>query len=476
MNDVKKLQNKESLALKAGIWYTFSNFLIKATGFLTTPIFARMLTKSEYGSYSNLATWISIMAIITGFDAHTSIIRYKNELKDDLDSYALSAMILNTCVTILVYGICLLFKNTVLAILGMDEIYLHMMFIYLMFYHAFNIMLTKNRAFYKYKLFVFLSAMSVVGAAILSVILVIDMQNKLMGRVIGQYLPTFIMSLVIYLLIFRSGKKVRLDYWKKACVLCLPLIPHLISLYILSSSDKIIITNLCGSEMTAIYSISYSCVHILSILYDSMNKAWAPWLMDSLYENKHNEIGKVAVPYFLGASLLSIGVILAGPEIICILGGENYQDAIYCLPPLVVGTLIQVLYTMYVNVEFYCKKTKGIAIASVLAAIINIVLNLLLIPIWGYIVAAYTTLIGYLCLLGIHYYFVQRLGYGHLYDRKICFGMISVMIIAVPIALFLYDHIILRCISILSIGIVVLIIIIRLRLYEKIIGMLKKNR
>lgn len=469
-----KAESRGNLAFKAGIWYTVSNFLIKATSFLTTPIFARMLTKAEYGSYSNFATWISIMIIITGFDAHTSIIRYKNELKEDLNCYALSALTLNTCSTLLIYIVCLIFKEPVLVFLGMDERYLHIMFFYLMVYHAFNIMLAQNRAFYKYKLFVLLSALSVIGAAVLSVILVTVMKDKLLGRVIGQYLPTFIMSFSIYFIIIYRGKRIKLDYWKKVCVLCLPLIPHLISLYILGSSDKIIITSLCGSEMTAVYSIAYSCVHILSILYDSMNKAWAPWLMDNLYLDNKEEIRKAATPYFAGACVLSIAVILAGPEIIWILGGENYREAVYALPPLVVGTLIQVLYTMYVNVEFYCRKTGGTAVASAIAAVINIVLNFWLIPVFGYIAAAYTTLIGYICLLGIHYYLVSKIGYGKLYDRKTCFGTVCIMVVVIPIAVFLYGNIVLRYLCIGVAAVVIVTWSVKQKIYKKVFAMLKK--
>ena len=66
---------------------------------------------------------------------------------------------------------------------------------------------------------------------------------------------------------------------------------------------------------------------------------------------------------------------------------------------------------MFVNIEQYKKKTIGMALASVSAAVLNCVLNAIFIPMHGYIAAAYTTLAGYLFLLLMHMYLVKRLGY-----------------------------------------------------------------
>ena len=54
-------------ALKAGFWYTFSNFLIKGIAFLTMPIFTRIMSKYDIGVFSNIISWFNILAIITTF-------------------------------------------------------------------------------------------------------------------------------------------------------------------------------------------------------------------------------------------------------------------------------------------------------------------------------------------------------------------------------------------------------------------------
>ena len=136
-----------------------------------------------------------------------------------------------------------------------------------------------------------------VSGTLLSLTMVILMQDKLMGRIMGYYIPNIIIGFSIFAILAIKGKKVKVRYWKYACVICLPLVPHVLSLYLLSSSDTLIITRLCGAEYTAVYSIAYSAYHIVTILFDSMNKAWAPWLLESLHQKKYSQIKKVSKVY-----------------------------------------------------------------------------------------------------------------------------------------------------------------------------------
>jgi O-antigen/teichoic acid export membrane protein len=85
---------------------------------------------------------------------------------------------------------------------------------------------------------------------------------------------------------------------------------------------------------------------------------------------------------------------------------------------------------MYVNLEQAKKKTVGMAIGSISAAVLNYILNALFIPRFGYIAAAYTTVASYLWLYIIHVILVARLGYLRVYDLRyeiaiLCFAMIT---------------------------------------------------
>lgn len=69
-------------AIKSGIWFTVSNFLMKTVGFITTPLFTRLLTKSEFGEFNNFQTWLILFTYITSLNLEGSLIRAVHEFKE----------------------------------------------------------------------------------------------------------------------------------------------------------------------------------------------------------------------------------------------------------------------------------------------------------------------------------------------------------------------------------------------------------
>ena len=73
--------------LKSSIWYTLSNFILKGVSFITVPIFARLLTKEEFGLFSNFNSWLSIFIILGTLSLSSSLISARFDYKYDLNSY-----------------------------------------------------------------------------------------------------------------------------------------------------------------------------------------------------------------------------------------------------------------------------------------------------------------------------------------------------------------------------------------------------
>ena len=76
--------------IQSGVWFTFSSFLINAVSFFITPLFARLLTKGEYGDFSNFTSWLSIIFVVTSLNLEASLIRARFDFEQDLDRYVLS--------------------------------------------------------------------------------------------------------------------------------------------------------------------------------------------------------------------------------------------------------------------------------------------------------------------------------------------------------------------------------------------------
>ncbi|MCI8666534.1 MAG: oligosaccharide flippase family protein [Dorea sp.] len=441
---MKKTKVPAAVAIKSGMWYTVSNFAFRVVTFIITPIFARVLSKEEYGEYNNITSWIAILFIFTSCDLYTSIIRAKLDYEDDLERYGFSMLTMGSIITIGLFILTMIFKSALSNFMQIHENYFFIMYLYLFFVQGYYVYITIERARYRYKVFSILTGVAIVSSCLFSLLLVVLMQDKLDARVYGQYIPYIFIGMVLYILAAKKGKRIYLPYFKYGLMLSLPLVPHLLSMTILSSSDRIMITKMEGAEYTAVYSVACIVANIVSILIDSMNKAWAPWFLDSLKAKDLKSITKISIPYFKVFVGLIIGILLAVPELVLILGGSKYTEGIYAVPPLIVGCVFQFAYTMYVQVEFYEKRMKMVAIATSAAALVNIAFNYFLIPRFGYMAASYTTLIGYMVLFFMHYVTVRGLGYKRIFERRVIFGGLTGVLMILPAILLLYHMCIVR--------------------------------
>ena len=116
---------------------------------------------------------------------------------------------------------------------------------------------------------------------------------------------------------------------------------------------------------------------------------------------------------------------------------------------------------MYVNIEFYMKKTVGVAAATITATIVNILLNFIFVPLYpeaSYVVAAYTTLVGYMVLFLLHYLLVKRLKMDHVYDIKFILLVLATTLAVCMGGNVLYSYNLVRYVIVLIYGGLVLVI------------------
>jgi O-antigen/teichoic acid export membrane protein len=421
-------------ALTSGVWYVISNFIINAAVFITTPIFTRLLTHSEVGAFSNFTSWLSMLIIIATFNIPASVYLARFDYRDNLNEYIGSGLVLSSSITMVFFIVMLLFKDFFLNLMAMDFFTFLVMFIYILVYPALQMYQLKWRIEYKYKLSVALSLVATFFSIIFSLILTLLMESKLNGRILGYYTPLIGLNAVIYIIILTRVKNFSTKYWKYAIGISFPLIWHMLAAQLLTSSDKVMITRMLGEEANALYSISYTCGLITSILWSSMNTAWSPWAYEQMDEKNYDALKRASKPYTLFFGAIAFLILLVAPELLLIMGGKSYLAAIYVIPPVVIGYVFQFVYSLYVNIEFYHKKQKLIAFGTIFAALLNIGLNVLCLPRFGYIAAAYTTLAGYIALFCIHYYFVRRMKKDSWYDTRffiifLCISLISIWLI-----------------------------------------------
>ena len=107
-------------------------------------------------------------------------------------------------------------------------------------------------------------------------------------------------------------------------------------------------------------------------------------------------------------AMLNLILILIAPEIVSIFAPHSYYEAIWTIPPICMSVYFIFVYDFFAKFEFYYETKLFIMVASIIAAILNVSLNLIFIPKYGYIAAGYTTLLCYIAYVLGHYFFMNR--------------------------------------------------------------------
>lgn len=435
------MENKNQ-ALKSGFWFAICNIVQKSVMLITVPIFTRMMTPEEYGLTAVYQSWNSILSIIVTLSLSLGV--FNNGMlhyKDDRDRYISSMQGLSTVSGICFLLVAYLFRSSIATMMGLPEQVVVLMFISFIFQPSFEYWSARSRYEYRYKGLLAATIIYSIFSIIIPVIAVLNGNGNLGTVKIQASLITLIaFSLVFYIYIYFKGKHFYVKpYWKYAFWFNLPLLPNYLSNIILGQSDRIMIGSYCGEEAAGIYSVACYLQTGVTVIIGAANSAFIPWLYERLESKNYGAIQKRVEQLLAMLGVLTFGIVSCAPELIKIMAPEKYYEAIWAVSPVVMGTYLTVMYTLCANVEIYYEKRVFMSCATMIAAGMNVLLNYLLIPVFGYIACAYTTVFCYLIYGIAHYEFMCRIQTAdgsvrdfHIYDmhRNIVIYVVTIVLSA----------------------------------------------
>lgn len=248
----------------------------------------------------------------------------------------------------------------------------------------------------------------VLGISVLSPVtayfLVINSDERGYARIIGYSAVHAVIGWTVLIFNLVKGRKIiNKEYWKYAFGFNIPLLIYYLSQVIFNQSDRIMISHMVGTDKAAIYGVAYSLATVMIFVINAINSSYVPWYYGNLDKGRQNNNRYVSTGLSVMIGVMLLGVIWFAPEIIKIMAGEQYYEAIYVVPPVAISLLLLFYSQLFINVEFYYEQKKKLIGASVSAALINLVLNLIFIDIFGFVAAAYTTLASYIVFAFLNY-------------------------------------------------------------------------
>jgi len=222
-------------------------------------------------------------------------------------------------------------------------------------------------------------------------------QGRLTGIIISSIIFAFIGTFIIYkrkYISFSFNK----GYIKDALFFGIPLIPHALGGWIMTSIDRIFINSMVSVAATGIYVVGYQVGMIIGLLATSFNYAWSPFLYEKLKENNFAtkvKIVKFTYLYYGGIVPLALFLSFIAPFFLKFFVGKSFYSAYKYVLWIALGYAFHGMYFMVVNYIFYAKRTYILGWLTFISAGINVVLNYFLIRTNGAIGAAQATTITF---------------------------------------------------------------------------------
>lgn len=412
MNTVKNILKKYNsipVAAKATIWFMFCTMLQKSISLITTPIFTRIMSTEQYGQFSVYNSWLQIFTIITTLRLNWAVFsKGMSKYKEDRDGYASTMQTVTATLTILLFVIYLLFRKQINLIVELPTFIMVAIFAELLVTPAIDFWTIRKRYEYIYKPVVFRTIMMAVLNAAIGVVAVLLSDEKGYARILSCVLVNICFGSVLFVYNRIKGKMwFKWEYAKFAILFNVPLLLHYLSVYVLDQFDRIMIQKMEGTSAAGLYSVAYSAGLIMKIVTQSINNALVPWQYERLEKKEFEKLDNILFIIFTGVAGVAILFSIFAPEIMMILADKKYYEAIYVIPPVALGLFFSFVYTSFANAEFYYNHNKFTMYISVTGAALNIVLNYIGIKVFGYIAAAYTTLICYLIFAVSHYFYMS---------------------------------------------------------------------
>ncbi len=421
--------------------YSSGSLLIKGMSLISAPIYTRIFDPSQYGAWSFinvLATFLTGILILGGDNAYT---RFFFQCKSEEEKRTLSATWFSFLAvwSLLVLALVLPFSGTLAdwllgtpgyqGALAVGFISSPLLMMNLILSQA-----LRNR--FRARAFAALNVITAALTLILAVTFVLGFDLGVAGALLGAAAAA-LMMIPVRLWFIRDLLEWRfsVDFLKKLLAFGLPLVPMNVAFWLFSNADRLMLSRLATLEDVGLYSIAAAMAAVLMLLQTSVGQSWLPHGVKIYEEDREKAalVFKKTMVFLLAASgFVVTGFVALAQEAIFILVPPAYYASFAAVPFLAGGFLFFTSAQVSAVGIMVKNKTVYIMLACWAVAVINIGLNILLIPRFGIAGAGAATGISYI-LFALSYGFISSRLWPVDYPLKTISALLAVPVGAVAL-------------------------------------------
>ena len=389
-------------------------------GFITVPVVTQIITRDEYGRASMFTVAQSVISMVIYLGLDQAFVREFNLLKGERKKLLKNAMVLPMILSV-VFAIAILLlapwisqllfdtRTEILPVAGLAAM---LPFMVIFHYAHLSIRMQERGLLYSFfsialkavTLIVTLVLLLLVEKSFRSVVLAVSAAEILSGILAG-----------IYLVVESRHDQAPAAFDRKLIGRMLrygiPLIPASLLFWILSSMDKVMLRSLMNFDELGLYEAAFKISNALGIVQSWFVLFWVPvahrWHEEKRPEEKYTAVMRVVAVL---ATVLCLCILLL-KDMVALVLGRNFQASIYIFPFLLLTPIMYMMSeTTALGISFSRRTSFNILVAAISGGI-NILLNVLFIPIWGGRGAAIATGLSYMVFFWVRTLISRKLWY-----------------------------------------------------------------
>ena len=391
--------------------FAISTFIPKAITFFLVPLYTNYMSTSEYGVVDIVTTTISVLVPLLTLDIADSVLRSTIENKKNNNPYSFGLKMLNNA-TLIVIGVVIVNK-----LCGFFEVadWLILLFT-IQFYLTglYGINISYLRATDRIMLLVTTSIINTCTQVLSNIILLVILRMGLNGFLLSNIISLTVVNAIILISInivhIYDYKRVSLNEKKEMISYSVPLIASSLAWWVNSASDRYFITWFRGLSDNGVYSAAYKIPTILQLAQSVFSQAWLLTIYKEYDKPDGNEFISRVYDLYNSAMCISCSLLIfMDIPLANFLYAKDFHEAWKYVPVLLISVVFIANAGFFETIITLLKQSNVIAKTAIVGALVNLILNYVLILNIGTMGAAVATALGYFVMFILREKFVINL-------------------------------------------------------------------
>lgn len=380
-------------------------FASKVLVFLLMPLYTAVLSTDEFGVADVLTQTANLLMPLAAVGICDAIFRFVLDTGNGDDDGELSRKrIFSSAVAVLLIGgAATLVLVQLLRFFNVFDGYVFLIAAYVICANLHLAAANFLRAIGRTSLFAVQGIINTALTIALNLLFLLGFEMGTLGYVLSVVISDLVMTVMIFFVArlyrYLSPKSISKQTVHSMLKFSIPYIPTTIMWFVTSASDRYIVTAYKGTAENGLYAAAYKLPTILLLICGVFIEAWQFSVVKDADEKERADFFGDVFKNYMGVIFMGASALIAGATLMTrLLLAESYYSSYKYVPVLVIAMTFSALVTFLGSVYFVEKKSVMSMITSMAGALINIILNFILIPTRGAMGAAVATAISYLAV------------------------------------------------------------------------------